>query len=236
MLTLTHTCNTPWADCSIAEAEPNHPRHGGLTPFGKVVIREMNRLGMIVDLSHGSTATMHQTLDISQAPVVFSHSSTRALCNITRNVPDDVLQRLAANGGVVMVSFFSHFVTCNKTSTTANVIAHINHIRAVAGVDHVGIGAGYDGINSAPQGLEDVSKYPHLFAELMRDPRWSEEDLKKLAGLNFLRVFREVEELRDNWKRDNVQADETSITNEDLKGHTQCTYQERGNYAATSNS
>lgn len=226
-VTLTHTCNTPWADCSIAEADPHHPREGGLTHFGKLVIKEMNRLGVIVDLSHASSTTMHHALDASRAPVIFSHSSTRALCNITRNVPDEVLKRLVTNGGIVMVSFFSLFVSCNKTSTIPDVVAHINHIRRVAGIDHVGIGAGYDGINTTPQGLEDVSKYPYLFAELLQDPTWSEEDLRKLAGLNFLRVFRQVEKVREDLRRANTLADETSITNEELKGQLQCIYQER---------
>nr|CAH0098173.1 unnamed protein product [Daphnia galeata] len=226
-VTLTHTCNTPWADCSIAEADPHHQREGGLTHFGKLVIKEMNRLGVIVDLSHASSATMHHALDASRAPVIFSHSSTRALCNITRNVPDEVLKRLVTNGGIVMVSFFSLFVSCNKTSTIPDVVAHINHIRRVAGIDHVGIGAGYDGINTTPQGLEDVSKYPYLFAELLQDPTWTEEDLRKLAGLNFLRVFRQVEKVREDLRRANALADETSITNEELKGQLQCIYQER---------
>lgn len=126
-----------------------------------------------------------------------------------------------------MVSFFSLFVSCNKTSTIPDVVAHINHIRRVAGIDHVGIGAGYDGINTTPQGLEDVSKYPYLFAELLQDPTWSEEDLRKLAGLNFLRVFRQVEKVREDLRRANTLADETSITNEELKGQLQCIYQER---------
>jgi len=137
------------------------------------------------------------------------------------------LELQVTNGGMVMVSFFSYFVTCNKTSTIADVVAHINHIRKVAGIDHIGIGAGYDGINSMPKGLEDVSKYPYLFAELLQDPSWSEEDLKKLAGLNFLRVFKQVEKVRDEYRRANILAEETTISNEELKGHTQCVYNER---------
>ncbi|EFX77039.1 hypothetical protein DAPPUDRAFT_54823 [Daphnia pulex] len=226
-VTLTHTCNTPWADCSIAEADPHHPREGGLTHFGKLVIKEMNRLGVIVDLSHASSATMHHALDASRAPVIFSHSSTRALCNITRNVPDEVLKRLVKLFSLIFACFYESVVSCARRSWAYRFIPHINHIRRVAGIDHVGIGAGYDGINTTPQGLEDVSKYPYLFAELLQDPTWTEEDLRKLAGLNFLRVFRQVEKVREDLRRANALADETSITNEELKGQLQCIYQER---------
>ncbi|PNF37640.1 hypothetical protein B7P43_G11969 [Cryptotermes secundus] len=205
-MTVTHTCNTAWADCSLTQlqsesssptAQPtDRSSEGGLTEFGKLVVREMNRLGMMVDLSHASVHTMKDALAASKAPVMFSHSSAFALCNSSRNVPDDVLKSLALNGGIVMVNFYTYFITCNSTATINDVIAHINHIRDVAGVNHVGIGAGYDGINFTPQGLEDVSKYPQLLAALLEDPSWREEDLKKLAGLNLLRVFRAVEEVR----------------------------------------
>ncbi|XP_049822370.1 dipeptidase 1-like [Aethina tumida] len=223
-LTLTSTCNTPWADCSLTDMPGRKPEHGGLTDFGKSIIREMNRLGMIVDLSHVSVGTMRDVLQVSKAPVIFSHSSAHALCNSTRNVPDETLRKLALNKGVVMVNFYSHFLTCNNVSTVADAVgeyndyklfcwqstdneialAHINHIREVAGVDNVGLGAGYDGINYVPQGLEDVSSYPTLFAELIGTGKWSVEDLKKLAGLNFLRVFREVERIRDEYRKANV--------------------------------
>ncbi|KDR07676.1 Dipeptidase 1, partial [Zootermopsis nevadensis] len=204
-MTVTHTCNTAWADCSVtqlqSESSPStaspvdHNKGGGLTEFGKLVVREMNRLGMMVDLSHASVRTMKDALAVSKAPVMFSHSSAFALCNSSRNVPDDVLKLVALNGGIVMVNFYTYFITCNSTATITDVIAHINHIRDVAGINHVGIGAGYDGINFTPQGLEDVSKYPQLMATLLEDPSWREEDLKKLAGLNLLRVFRAVEEV-----------------------------------------
>lgn len=191
-LTVTHTCDTPWAGAAGGDK--------GLTPFGRTVIREMNRLGMLVDLSHVAATTARDALNASHAPVVFSHSGAMALCNSTRNVPDDILKLVARNGGVVMVNFFSQLVTCNDTATIKDVIRHINHIRAVAGVDHVGIGAGYDGINMTPTGLEDVSRYPHLLAELLADPAWSERDVLKLAGLNVVRALGRVEEVRDKWR------------------------------------
>ncbi|XP_057661133.1 uncharacterized protein LOC130896821 [Diorhabda carinulata] len=203
-LTLTSTCNTPWADCSHADLPGKKPEHGGLTNFGKSVVKEMNRLGMIVDLSHVSVNTMRDALEVSKAPVIFSHSSAHALCNSTRNVPDDTLRKLALNKGVIMVNFYSLFLTCKEVSTISDAVAHINHIRDIAGVDCVGIGAGYDGINYVPQGLEDVSAYPTLFAELIGTGKWSVEDLKKLAGLNFLRVFQAAEKIRDDFKKANV--------------------------------
>ncbi|CAH1398844.1 unnamed protein product [Nezara viridula] len=141
-LTLTHTCHTPWAGCCHGEDD-----NQGLSHFGKLVVRELNRLGMLVDLSHTSFKTMEAALNESVAPVIFSHSSAFALCNSTRNVPDYILKLLALNGGLVMVNFYTYFISCNQTATLEDVIAHINHIRKVAGEDHVGIGAGYDGIN-----------------------------------------------------------------------------------------
>ncbi|XP_039764788.1 uncharacterized protein LOC120637178 [Pararge aegeria] len=190
-LTLTSTCDTPWAECASTDRPESTPR-GGLTPFGKVVIKEMNRLGMLVDLSHVSERTMRDALSVSRAPVLFSHSSARAICNVTRNVPDSILRQLAANKGLIMVNFYTSFLSCRETATVQDAIEHINHIRDIAGVDSVGLGAGYDGINYTPQGLEDVSSYPLLFAELMEDG-WSIEDLKKLAGLNLLRVLNAAE-------------------------------------------
>ncbi|XP_047350922.1 dipeptidase 1 isoform X2 [Vespa velutina] len=146
-LTLTHTCHTPWADCSTADEPGQVPHVGGLSNFGKSIVLEMNRLGMMVDLSHVSVPTMLDAMASSRAPVIFSHSSAHALCNSSRNVPDHALRHLARTGGIVMVSFYPPFISCSETSTLEDVVAHINHIRKIAGVDHIGIGAGYDGIN-----------------------------------------------------------------------------------------
>jgi membrane dipeptidase len=197
-MTLTHGLNIDWAD-----AATDAPRHNGLTAFGKEVVREMNRLGMLVDLSHVSPATMHDALDVSEAPVIFSHSSARAITDHVRNVPDDVLRRMPANGGIVMVTIVPPFVSekvrthrredgPTPDATMADVVAHIEHVRKVAGIDHVGIGGDYDGITSTPVGLEDVSTYPALFAELIRRG-WSDDDLRKFAGENVLRVLRDSE-------------------------------------------
>lgn len=194
-MTLTHKCNTPWADsCSVEDSEAPLDFHsGGLSVFGKAVVRELNRLGMLVDLSHVSIRTMRDALAISKAPVIFSHSAARALCNSSSNVPDDVLRNLSLNGGLVMVSFDSSHLSCGDKASMYDVIAHINHIRRIAGVNHVGLGAGYDGISNPPVQLPDVSGYPLLLAELTRDRRWSASDIKKLVGGNLLRVLKEVE-------------------------------------------
>jgi membrane dipeptidase len=227
-LTLTHGKNTPWADSAT-----DTPVHGGLTRFGEEIVREMNRLGMLVDLSHVSPDTMDDALNISVAPVIFSHSSARALCDVPRNVPDAILRRLPKNGGVVMVTFVPGFISTEAAdhdkaldahlqsvrkahpedeaavkkargewlqahpaprATLAQVADHIDHIRKVAGIDHLGIGSDFDGIDTVPVGLEDVSKYPALFAELARRG-YSDADLKKIAGLNVLRVMRTAEDV-----------------------------------------
>ncbi|CAH0546421.1 unnamed protein product [Brassicogethes aeneus] len=193
-LTITHSCDTPWAFGTDSQNDE------GLSVFGKKVIKEMNRLGMIIDLSHTSVNTAKSAINTSHAPVIFSHSGAFSLCNSSRNVPDDVLKLIAQNGGVVMVNFFNIHVTCNESASMKDVIRHINHIRKIAGIEHIGIGAGYDGINMTPSGLEDVSKYPYLLAELLSDPSWTEKDILSLAGLNLIRVFEKVEEIRDKWK------------------------------------
>ena len=232
-LTLTHYGHTDWAD----SATELPPRHHGLSPFGREVVREMNRLGMIVDLSHTSPETMAAALEVSAAPVLFTHSSARALVDHPRNVPDDILRRVTANGGVVMVTFVPEFVDARLASvelpilmttaaavhaaktdaevvqaraaadaartaayagaappraTLAEVADHVEHVRRVAGIDHVGIGGDFEGSDTMPEGLEDVSGYPKLFAELIRRG-WKDAELRKLAGENVLRVMEEVE-------------------------------------------
>ena len=225
-MTLTHNVNLDWADSA---AKPS--RHGGLTPFGEEVVLEMNKLGMLVDLSHVSDDTMDDALRVSKAPVIFSHSSARAICDVPRNVPDSILKRLPENGGVVMVTFVAGFIDPEvakiqmpaiaevgrrsqgksvedaqkiaqevmgnlklpKTSI-AKVADHIEHIRKVAGVEHIGLGGDYDGNSDWPVGLEDVSSYPSLFAELIRRG-WSDEDLTLLAGENVLRALAKAEDV-----------------------------------------
>jgi membrane dipeptidase len=211
-MTLTHSANIDWAD-SCCEA----PQRGGLTEFGREVVREMNRLGMLVDLSHVAPATMHEALEVAEAPVIFSHSSARGVTDHPRNVPDDVLRRLPQNGGVVMITFVPSFINAEAArwgqlpeeqrrgpeprATLADVISHIEHVRRVAGIDHVGLGADFDGISTTPAGLEDVSTYPVLFAELSRRG-WSEAELRKLAGENVLRVWQQAEDVAERLQRE----------------------------------
>jgi membrane dipeptidase len=227
-LTLTHSRNVPWADSAT-----DTPLHDGLSPFGEEVVREMNWLGMLVDLSHVSPATMLDAIRVSQAPVIFSHSSARAITDVPRNVPDDVLRTLPTNGGVVMVTFVPAFLSSSVATWTraqtaeqdrlkqqfptdetavkagleawrkgnpapraklADAADHIDHIRKVAGIDHIGLGGDFDGITSVAEGLEDVSTYPSLTAELLRRG-YKDDDVKKILGLNILRVMREVEKV-----------------------------------------
>ena len=188
-MTLTHSSNNAWADSGT-----DKPKAGGLTKFGEEVVREMNRLGMLVDLSHVSPDTMEDAIRASQAPVIFSHSDARALNDHGRNVPDNVLAMLQKNGGLVMVTFVPGFLVKSGKATLADVASHMDHIRKVAGADHVGIGSDFDGIIEVPAGLEDVSRYPALTAELLRRG-WSDEDVKKALGLNVLRVMRRAEDV-----------------------------------------
>jgi membrane dipeptidase len=241
-MTLTHTTNTPWADSAT-----DTPAHHGLTPFGVDVVKEMNRIGMLVDLSHVSPDTMKAALAASQAPVIFSHSSARALDDHPRNVPDDILRALGLNGGVVMVNFAPAYVSAARNhwqadraaeqtrfnsppyaglyigqpdrakaalaewdaqhpqpvTTLSQVADHIEHVRRIAGIDHVGLGSDFDGIPDAPVGLEGVDRYPALLEELMRRG-WSDADVAKLAGENLLRAMAAAEQvslkLRDTSK------------------------------------
>jgi membrane dipeptidase len=221
-MTLTHSRNTPWADSAT-----DVPAHDGLTPFGREVVGEMNRLGMLVDLSHASEKTMIDVLDIARAPVIFSHSGARAINGHSRNVPDGVLARLKANGGIVMAVGYPNFLSERRRQWAAGMAAekarlealwpgnpqavtdgmtewraanpevlatvsdwadHIDHIRRVAGIDHIGIGGDYDGMETGPVGAEDVAGYPALFTELARRG-YGQADLRKIAGGNIARVM-----------------------------------------------
>lgn len=212
-MTLTHSANVDWADSCCALRE-----HDGLTTFGVEVVREMNRLGMMVDISHVAPETMHDVLEITQAPVIFSHSSAKAITDHPRNVPDDVLRRLPRNGGVVMITYVPSFIsqenlnwstlpaeqrrsTPEPRATMDDVIRHIEHVRDVAGIDHVGIGGDFDGISSVPVGLEDVSTYPALVAALLRRG-WTDADVRKLVGDNILRVWRQTEQVAARLQRE----------------------------------
>ncbi|HEX5967999.1 MAG TPA: dipeptidase [Intrasporangium sp.] len=224
-LTLTHNDNVPWADSAT-----DVPAVGGLTAFGREVVRELNRIGMMVDLSHVAASTMRQALEVSAAPVIFSHSSARAVCDSPRNVPDDVLETLRDNSGVCMVTFVPEFISPatahwrleaataaaeagvdakdwvafqrfatgyrrehpKPDATIEDVVAHLEHVRDVAGIDHVGIGGDYDGTDTHPVGLEDVSGYPRLVAALV-ERHWSDADIAQLVRGNTLRVMRDVE-------------------------------------------
>jgi membrane dipeptidase len=188
-LTLTHSTSIAWADSGTGM-----PKLGGLSAFGEEVVREMNRLGMLVDLSHTSPDTMLDAIRVSEAPVIFSHSNARALNDHARNVPDAVLRLLPKNGGIVMVTFVPGFLRADGKATLADTANHMDHVRKVAGPDHVGIGSDFDGISTVPVGLEDVSKYPALTAELLRRG-WSDADVQKAIGLNVLRVMRRAEDV-----------------------------------------
>lgn len=203
-MTLTHSCDTSWADNWKQDLNMTGSRRG-LSAFGEIVVKEMNRLGMIIDLAHVAKQTMIDAIKISAAPVIFSHSSAFEKCEHYRNVQNDVLEMVKNNTGLVMVNFYDGYISkgclpVNATeSTMQHVIDHINYIKDFVGVDYVGIGADYDGVPTLPVGLEDVSKYPDLFGKL-RANGWSTEDLKKLAGENFIRVFKDVEKVKEKQK------------------------------------
>jgi len=234
-MTITHSRTLDWADASTDD-----PEHDGLSEFGEEVIREMNRLGMLVDLSHVAKTTMRDAIEISEAPVMFSHSSARAVCGHVRNVPDEILPLVKENGGIIMVTYVGSYVSEElrqyiadreayerrleylyqgevdliaekmkewreeheaPTSTLNQLADHIDHLRDEMGVDYIGIGGDYDGTSILPEGLEDVSTYPDLFAELLKRG-YSEEDLRKIAGLNMLRVMRGAEETSERLQKE----------------------------------
>jgi membrane dipeptidase len=226
-MTLTHGCNTPWADAAQVEDGSFPSRVNGLSDFGVKIVQEMNRLGMLVDLSHVSSDAMRQAIQASFAPVIFSHSSARAVAAHSRNVPDDVLEMVKENGGIVMVNFYTCFLveSCRtQNATVLDVVKHINHIRKIAGVDHVGIGGDYNGIDVTPVDLPDVSYYPNVFAALIEDTEfeWTDEDLGKLASGNLIRVLKEVEEVRDLLAIEGQKPDNTWISSADLGDDTAC--------------
>ncbi|CAF1332216.1 unnamed protein product [Adineta steineri] len=227
-MTLTHNCNTPWADQHMVDRPGSTlVKNNGLTEFGKKIIIEMNRLGMLVDLAHVSKKTMLDVLSVSKSPIIFSHSSAYALCNQTRNVQDDVLRLVKDNRGIVMVAFTPIFITCdsNYLGNISGVAAHINHVRNVAGIDSVGLGGDYDGIDETPVGLEDVSTYPKLIEYLISQGNWTDNDIIKLIGGNLLRVMEENEKnARDLQKT--MQPLEDMIPLEDLRKYnfTECRY------------
>jgi membrane dipeptidase len=242
-MTLTHNVTLDWADAAMDE-----PRHGGLSRFGEEVVREMNRLGMLVDLSHVSPATMSDALNVTASPVIFSHSAARALTDVPRNVPDSILRRLPQNGGVVMVAFVPGFVSRKVADYSAlrsaqfvqararfsgdslaitrvlaewdranppvragiaDVADHIEHIRRVAGVDHVGLGSDFDGTgNNLPDGLHDVSTFPALLLELSKRG-WTESELRKIAGENVLRVMAVNERVAARLRRERPASPKT---------------------------
>ena len=193
-MTLTHTNSNHWADSSgdVNDAAIQH--HNGLTGFGKDVVREMNRLGMMVDISHVADKTFWDAMEVSRTPLIASHSNCRALANVPRNMTDEMIVALAKKGGVIQVNFYCNYLNTQKPphATIQDVVAHIDHIRRIAGIDAIGIGSDFDGIECAPVGLEDVSKFPNLTRALL-EKGYSAGDIRKIYGANLLRVMRAVE-------------------------------------------
>lgn len=196
-MTLTHVCNTPWAETSSDKYSKTYQRNVSLTRFGEDVVKEMNRLGMMIDLSHTSVSTADAVLNISKAPVIFSHSCASAICNISRNIPDHTLMELKKKKGIVMVTLPTAMISCSGPANISSVADHFDHIKKIAGYEAIGIGGDYDGSNSFPDGLEDVSKYPALIQELM-NRNWTDVELEAVLRNNILRVFKDVEDVRDN--------------------------------------
>ncbi|XP_078103447.1 dipeptidase 1 [Sander vitreus] len=220
-LTLTHSCNTPWADNWLVDTGSEPSQHNGLSPFGKQLIVEMNRLGMLIDLAHVTVAVMNQVLNMSKAPVIFSHSSAYSVCPHKRNVPDDVLKRVKTTGGIVMVNFYNDYVTCSSTATVSDVADHFDHIKKVAGAGIVGFGGDYDGVTRLPEGLEDVSKVPKVVAELLRRG-WTDQEVKAALGDNLLRVLREAEKVRDSLN--GTSSDDVPIPYDEVKNSCRTSY------------
>ena len=195
-MTLTHANTNNWADSSGDFDKPDIPHHNGLTDFGKDVVREMNRLGMLVDISHVADKTFWDALEVSRAPLIASHSSSRAIANVPRNMTDEMIVALAKKGGVIQVNFNCGFLTTDQPprATLADVVTHIDHIRKIAGIDALGIGSDFDGVNCTPVGLEDVSKFPNLTRALL-EKGYSAAEIRKIYGGNLLRVMRAVEKV-----------------------------------------
>ncbi|XP_023413801.1 dipeptidase 1 [Loxodonta africana] len=218
-LTLTHNCNTPWADNWLVDTGTDDAQSQGLSPFGKVVLKEMNRLGIMVDLAHVSVATMWAVLNHSSAPVIFSHSSSYTICQHRRNVPDDVLQRVKQTGSLVMVNFYNDYVSCKDKANLSQVADHLDHIKKVAGAEAVGFGGDFDGVTRLPTGLEDVSKYPDLVAELLRR-NWTETEVRGALANNLLRVFEAVEQVSHHTQK----PEEEPIELDELEGSCRTQY------------
>ncbi|XP_066494041.1 dipeptidase 1-like [Tiliqua scincoides] len=229
-MTLTHSCNTPWADNWLVDTTEEQPVHNGLSEFGKQVVKEMNRLGMLVDLAHVSVETMNDALNVSRAPVIFSHSSAYKICQHRRNVPDDVLRRVNETGSLVMVNFYNDYVSCSSEATLVQVADHMDHVKRIAGSKAVGFGGDYDGVPRVPVGLEDVSKYPDLVAELLRRG-WTEEEVRDALAENLLRVFQRVEQERDKMSLEGVAPGDLPISYQELEGacRTRYGYPDSGN-------
>ncbi|XP_053571227.1 uncharacterized protein LOC128661084 [Bombina bombina] len=220
-MTLTHSCNTPWVDNWLVDTGSDPATSNGLSDFGKKVVWEMNRLGMIIDLSHVSVKTMKDALQLSRAPVIFSHSSAYALCNHARNVPNDVLRLVKEKKSLVMVNFYNDYVTCNKKASLSDVADHFDYIKNIAGYESVGFGGDYDGVPRVPVGLEDVSKYPDLVAELLRRG-WTSHELKAALAENLIRVFAEVESVSRDMSYDS--PSDVAIPYEEIESDCHTSY------------
>jgi membrane dipeptidase len=202
-MTLTHWNTNNWADSSGDINKPGVPHHNGLTPQGKDIVRKMNRLGMMVDISHTADKTFYDALETSRAPIIASHSSCRAVTNTARNMTDDMIKALAQRGGVIQINIYCRFVSQEAadapegaliSATLSDVVAHIDHVRQIAGIDAIGIGTDFDGITCAPEGLQDVSSFPNLTRALL-EKGYSPTDIKKIYGGNTLRLMRQVEKV-----------------------------------------